>query len=91
MRWSSLHVGAAFACSMEDFLQTILFADATAATEQYWRHARGSAEVCDGARTKYAEKIGNKKSQDGGSNPGPAAYEAAALPAELSWQIFGKL
>ena len=25
-------------------------------------------------------------SQDGGSNPGPAAYEAAALPAELSWQ-----
>ena len=24
-------------------------------------------------------------SQDGGSNPGPAAYEAAALPAELSW------
>ena len=25
-------------------------------------------------------------SQDGGSNPGPIAYEAIALPAELSWQ-----
>ncbi len=28
---------------------------------------------------------GIKKSQDGGSNPGPIAYEAIALPAELSW------
>ena len=25
-------------------------------------------------------------SQDGGSNPGPIAYEAIALPAELSWR-----
>ena len=34
------------------FLQRFLAADANAAREQYWRHARGSAEVCDPSEDK---------------------------------------
>jgi hypothetical protein len=30
---------------------------------------------------------GEKESQRGGSNPRPADYESAALPAELRWPI----
>ena len=73
-------------CAGGGFFKTIFFANANTATAEYWRDARGSAEVFKGARTKFAGKIGIKKSQDGGSNPGPIAYEAIALPAELSWQ-----
>ena len=36
------------------------------------------------ARTTPAGKRRCKKSRDGESNPGPTAYEAVALPAELS-------
>ena len=49
-------------------------------------HAGKAVCLLSALNQKTTPARGLNLRQDGGSNPGPIAYEAIALPAELSWR-----